>query len=137
MPESDAVAVDEYLKGLTPVPSPYLVNGQLGAAAVRGKVLFDGAAGCSTCHSGPTYYTDLQKHNVGTGFGTRDLSASFDTPTLAEIWRTAPYLYRGQAATMEEVLTVFNATNQHGITSGLTSQQIADLAEYVLSIGTE
>lgn len=137
LPESSAVAVDEYLKGLTPVPSPYLVNGQLSAAAVRGKVLFDGAAGCSTCHSGPTYYTDMQKHNVGTGFGSRDLNALFDTPTLAEIWRTAPYLYRGQAATIVEVLTVFNAADQHGTTSALTPQQIVDLAEYVLSIGTE
>ena len=137
LPESNAVAVDEYLKTLAPVPSPYLVDGQLSAAAVRGKILFDGTAGCSTCHARPTYYTDMQKHNVGTGFGLRDLNANFDTPTLAEIWRTAPYLYRGQAATIEEVLTVFNTTDQHGITSGLTPQQIADLTEYVLSIGTE
>ena len=75
-------------------------------------------------------------YNVGTGF-SRHLNADFDTPTLAEIWRTAPYLYRGQAATIEDVLTSFNAGDQHGSTSGLTPQQIADLAEYVLSIGTE
>ena len=136
LPESYGVAVDEYLKSLTPVPSPYLLNGQLSAAAVRGKALFDGTASCSDCHAGPTYFTDLQMYNVGTGFG-RHLNADFDTPTLAEIWRTAPYLYRGQAATIEDVLTSFNAGDRHGSTSGLTPQQIADLVEYVLSIGTE
>lgn len=135
LPESDAVAVDEYLKALTPVPSPYLVNGQLSAAAVRGKLLYDGAANCVSCHPGP-YFTDLRPYDAGTGFG-RHLNTEFDTPTLAEVWRTAPYLYRGQAATIEEVLTTFNEGDRHGNTSGLTPQQIGDLAEYVLSIGTE
>ena len=133
--ESYGVAVDEYLKSLTPVPSPYLVNGQLSEAAVRGKALFEGAANCASCHSG-SYFTDQKLYDVGTGFG-RHAGTLFDTPTLAEIWRTAPYLYRGQAATIHEVLTTYNTNNQHGNTTGLTSQQIDDLAEYVLSIGTE
>ena len=30
----------------------------------------------------------------------------FDTPTLIELWRTAPYLYDGRAATMEEALLI-------------------------------
>ena len=136
LPESDALAVDEYLKSLTPVPSPLLVNGELSAAAVRGKILFDGVANCASCHVPSSYYTDMQLHNVGTGFGRHEGTA-FDTTTLAEIWRTAPYLYRGQAATMEEVITTFNSADQHGMTSGLSPAQIADLAEYVLSIGTE
>lgn len=133
--ESDAVAVDEYLKALTPVASPYLVNGQLSAAAARGKLLFEGAANCAACHSG-TYFTDQKLYDVGTGFG-RHAGTTFDTPTLAEIWRTAPYLYRGQEKTIRDVLTTYNPNNRHGNTTDLTSQEIADLAEYVLSIGTE
>ena len=39
-PEEDAVAIDEYLKLLTPVPSPHLVGGKLSASAQRGKALF-------------------------------------------------------------------------------------------------
>ena len=31
-----------------------------------------------------------------------------DVPTLAEVWRTAPYLQDGRAATMREVLTTYN-----------------------------
>ena len=57
----------------------------------------------------------------------------FDTPTLVEVWRTAPYLFDGRAATMLEVLTKFNPKDTHGATSKLSKQQIADLAEYVLS----
>jgi YVTN family beta-propeller protein len=134
-PESEAVEIDEYLKSLRAVPSPYLVNGQPSAAAQNGKLLFEGSAGCATCHSTP-FITDLNPYDVGTGTGI-EAGTAFDTPTLVEVWRTAPYLYQGQAATMEEVLTTFNPGDQHGTTSGLTPQEIADLAEYVLSIGTE
>lgn len=132
LPESDAVAVDEYLKSLQPVPSFYLVNGQLSAAAQRGKILFEGSAGCIACHPAPLF-TDLNQYDVGTGTG-REAGAAFDTPTLVEVWRTAPYLYQGQAATMESVLTIYNPHDQHGFTSGLNSEQISDLTEYVLSI---
>ena len=59
---------------------------------------------------------------------------TFDTPTLVEIWRTAPYLHDGSAATLREVLTVKNSNDQHGKTSQLTQQQIDDLAEYLLSL---
>jgi len=135
LPESDAVAVDEYLKALTPVQSPYLVDGQLSGPAARGKVLFNGSASCSSCHAPATYYTDMQPYDVGTGFDDRHATTRFDTPTLIEVWRTAPYLYRGQAATMKEVLTTFNYDDKHGTTSHLSQDQIDDLAEYVLSIG--
>jgi len=49
------------------------------------------------------------------------------------VWRTAPYLFDGRAVTMLEVLTKFNPKDTHGATSKLSKQQIADLAEYVLS----
>ena len=133
-PESDAVAIDEYLKSLRPVPSPYLIDGQLSEAASRGKTVFEDSAGCASCHVPSTYFTDMKLHDVGTGFG-RHLGTEFDTPTLSEVWRTSPYLYRGQAATMEDVLTTFNPDDKHGTTSHLSLQQIKDLAEFVLSIG--
>ena len=130
-PEEDAVCIDEYLKSLKPVPSPYLVNGQLTPAAKRGQKLFV-SQGCAKCHSGP-YHTDLKKYDVGTGTG-REKGLKFDTPGLREVWRTGPWLYDGRAATMEEVLKKFNLKDQHGATSKLTDTQIKDLAEYVLSL---
>ena len=128
--EQEAAAVDEYLKSLKPIPSPYLVDGQLSARAARGKSIFD-QAGCATCHSGPLY-TDMKMYDVGTGSGL-DKDREFDTPTLIEVWRTAPYLHDGRAATMKEVLTIYNPQDKHGVTSDLTDSEIDDLTEFILS----
>lgn len=136
LPESDAIAVDEYLKNLQPVSSPFLVNGKLSQAAIRGKQLFDDSAGCAACHTPSTYFTNMKLYDVGTGTG-RHQNSAFDTPTLAEVWRTAPYLYLGQAATIKDVLTVYNKNDKHGNTSHLSDQEINDLTEYVLSIGSK
>jgi YVTN family beta-propeller protein len=130
-PEEDAAAIDAYLMNLKPVPSPYRENGKLSAAAERGKKLFD-SAGCSGCHPAPLY-TNLQSYDLGLGEGL-DKGRSFDTPTLVECWRTAPFLYDGRAPTIESVLTEHNKDDQHGKTSDLTEKQIADLAEYVKSL---
>ena len=129
-PEEDAVSIDHYLKSLKPVPSPYLVNGKLSAAAKRGKKIFE-KADCGECHSGPLY-TDLGQYDLGMTEGM-DKGRAVDTPMLTEVWRTAPYLHDGRAADMKEMLTKYNVNDQHGSTSALSSRQIDDLAEFVLS----
>lgn len=129
-PEQEAAAIDEYLKSLKPVPSPNLVEGRLSESAERGQKIFD-KAGCSLCHTGPLY-TDLKTHDIGTGKDL-DKDRSFDTPTLVEVWRTAPYLYDGRAATIKDVLTTYNPGDKHGVTSNLTEAEIKDLAEFVMS----
>ncbi len=135
-PEQDAAAIDEYLKSLKPVLSPYLKKNSSGKiefseAAKRGEKIFSSAR-CSDCHSGQ-YYTDQKKYNIGAGTGS-EKDTSFDTPSLVEIWRTAPYLYDGRAATIKDVLKKFNKDNRHGVTSDLSDDQINDLAEFVLSL---
>lgn len=136
-PEADAVAIDEYLKSLQPLQSPYLVkNPQTGKpglskSAKRGKEIFK-QADCASCHT-PPLYTNLKKYDVGTGH-MREKNVKFDTPTLIEIWRTAPYLYDGRAATVEEVFKEYNSHDMHGRTTDLTDQQIKDLAQFVLSL---
>jgi YVTN family beta-propeller protein len=129
-PEEDASAIDSYLDSLEPVPSPYLSDGRLSESAARGKKVFMDAQ-CAICH-GPELFTNLQKYDVGTGIG-REKNLKFDTPTLIEVWRTAPYLYDGRAATMKEVFTNFNPEDKHGATSNLSEEEINDLVEYVLS----
>ena len=47
---------------------------------------------------------------------------------------TAPYLNDGRAATMKDVLTTFNENDKHGKTSDFSEEQLAQLAEYVLSL---
>ncbi|NUM52257.1 MAG: c-type cytochrome [Candidatus Hydrogenedentes bacterium] len=129
--ESYAVKLDEYLKSLTPVPSPLLVNGALSDDAERGKQVFD-TAKCSRCHPAPLF-TDLKSHRVGTGMGIEQ-DKKFDTPTLVEVWRTAPYLHDGRAATIRDVITIANESGDHGDTSELSQEQIDDLAAYVMSL---
>lgn len=132
-PDDVAAALDEYLKSLKPVPSPYLENGKLSQAALRGRELFNSReVGCASCHPTPLF-TDQEHYDVGTNGRFDKGNEPFDTPTLIEVWRTAPYLHDGSAATMRDVLTVKNPKDKHGKTSHLTPRQIEDLAKYVLS----
>jgi hypothetical protein len=132
LPEDIAAAMDQYLNSLKPVPSPYLARGRLSLAAERGAALF-APAGCVRCHT-PGLYTDRRWHDVGTG--TRfDSSPEFRTPTLIEVWRTAPYFHNGSAATIRDVLTTGNLRGtQHGNVSKLSKLELDDLCAYVLSL---
>ena len=131
VPEEMAAAVDAYLSALQPVPSPRLADGELSPAAQRGREIFE-QANCAECHSG-AHYTDGRLHDVGSGpdeLGLRE----FVTPLLNEVWRTAPYLYDGRAQNMKDMLTEFNPDDRHGATTDLTSSELEDLAEYILSL---
>lgn len=123
--EEDAVCVDAYLKSLRPVPSPYLVNGELSDLAKEGRKIFE-KLNCTKCHSGP-YYTDLKMHRIGEDI---EFEKGWDTPTLREVWRTAPYLFDGRAATMEEVFEI----HKHGIDKKVSKKEIKALTEYVNSL---
>ena len=123
--EEDAVCVDAYLKSLRPVPSPYLVDGELSDLAKEGRKIFE-KLNCTECHSGP-YYTDLKMHRIGEDI---EFEKGWDTPTLREVWRTAPYLFDGRAATMEEVFEI----HKHGIDKKVSKKEIKALTEYVHSL---
>lgn len=129
-PEADAQAIDAYLKSLEPLPSPLLLDGKPNEAAKRGEKVF-AKAGCAACHAGPLY-TDLKSYDVGTGKGM-EKGKAFDTPTLIEVWRTAPYLHDGRAATIRDVLKQHNADDKHGATTKLTERELEDLIEFVLT----
>jgi mono/diheme cytochrome c family protein len=133
-PESEAAAMDAYLRSLRPMPSPRLKKGALSPSARRGKALFESArTGCSTCHP-PGLFTDLRAYDVGTRASCDKPSEQFDTPTLVELWRTAPYLHDGSAATVRDVLTTRNAGDRHGRTAKLSRRQVEDLCAYLLSL---
>lgn len=123
--EEDAVCVDAYLKALKPVPSPYLVDGKLSPLAQRGQKVFDELK-CGECHSG-VYFTDMKMHRIGEDI---EFEKGWDTPTLREAWRTAPYLFDGRAATMQEVFSV----HKHGIEKKVSKKDIEALTEYVNSL---
>lgn len=124
--EEHADCVDAYLKSLRPVPSPYLINGELTEKAKKGRKVFE-KQGCGECHSGP-YFTDLKMHRIGEEV---EFENGWDTPTLREVWRTAPYLFNGRATTMEEVFSVY----KHGLENKkISKKDIEALTEYVNSL---
>ncbi len=130
-PEEEAAAIDAYLKSLRPVPSPRLVDGRLSPAAQRGRWLFESPRiGCARCHPAPLY-TDLKAHNVGSR-GPMERTDRFDTPSLVEAWRTAPYLHDGRYLTVKELLV----EGRHGLRGGqhLSEKELDDLVEFVLSL---
>lgn len=140
----DAMAI--YCNSFDFVLSPHApAPGKLSPAAARGKELFfSKEVGCASCHSGP-YYTDsrLQKpfnlHDVGTGNDdpTEKMGSKYDTPTLLGVYRTAPYLHHGRAATLMDVLTVANKQDRHGKTSQLNKGQLEALVEFIKSLPYE
>ena len=110
------------------------------AQRAEGRRVFE-AAGCPSCHQG-VRFTDSAldlRHDVGTagpGSGGRRGGPldGFDTPTLRGLWRSAPYLHDGSAATLREVLTTRNAGDRHGLTSGLSEAELDALELYLLTL---
>ncbi|MDH6534485.1 YVTN family beta-propeller repeat-containing protein [Parabacteroides sp. 52] len=123
--EESLECVNVYLKGLEAVPSPYLVNGQLSEKAKEGRKVFERLK-CGDCHSGP-YYTNGKLYRIGEDI---EFDAGWDTPTLREVWRTAPYLFDGRAATMQDVFEI----HKHGIDKKVSKKDIEALTEYVNSL---
>ena len=118
-------------------------DGQLTAAQERGKAIFERTQAksgrtipesnrCYSCHSGPKY-TDNKSFDVGTGRAT-DRSALVDTPQLPDIAYSAPYLHDGRARSLEEIWTIFNPKDQHGVTNDLTKDELNDLIEYLRTL---
>ncbi len=123
-----------YIRSLTPEKSPYVMpNGDLTPLATKGKAIFnDPKVGCASCHSG-AMFTDLKKYNVGTKMSL-DTVDEFITPTLLELWRTAPYLHSGEAITLQEMLTTYNKQQKHGSTAQLSPEDLNALVVYLLSL---
>jgi YVTN family beta-propeller protein len=120
-----------------------LANGELSPAQERGKAIFERtkykngkpipeANHCATCHSGPKY-TNQHQLDVGTGKPT-DRSPVVDVPQLSNVAYSAPYLHDGSARSLEEIWTVFNPKDTHGVSNDLTKDELNDLIEYLKTL---
>ena len=118
-------------------------NGELTSAQERGKAIFERtksksgrpileASQCTYCHSGPKY-TNKQQLDVGTGKLT-DRSPVLDVPQLPNVAYSGPYLHDGSARSLEEIWTVFNPKDTHGVTNDLTKDELNDLIEYLKTL---
>ncbi len=133
-----------YVYSLPYRPNRYrLASGELSPAQERGKSIFDrtktkngtpiqAANQCGYCHSGPKY-TNQKQVDVGTGKPT-DRSPIIDVPQLSNVAYSAPYLHDGSARSMEEIWTVFNPKDTHGVTNDLTKDELNDLIEYLKTL---
>ena len=128
-------AVSAYLRAEPYIQSPWHRNpdGTLDEKANRGRQVFKKAK-CSRCHPAPLY-TNLKMYDVGT-LSQRDFERreTFDTPSLIELYRTAPYLHDGRASTIEETVTKFNEDDLHGNTSKLNPEEIQDLVAFLMTL---
>ena len=75
----------------------------------------------------------MRKRDLGTGVG-QDVDIEWDTPTLVEVWRTAPYLHDGRTVTMEELVRVHNPVREWLSKGEMSEEDVQALAEYVDSL---
>lgn len=109
-------------------PNPYRrEDGRLTAQAERGRALFEGKAGCISCHDGEL--------RGGTGrkawIGTTPPGLPLDVPHLVGVHDSPPYLHDGRAATLEAIFTRHNPDGRHGNAHRLTPRELADLLRYL------
>jgi hypothetical protein len=72
-------------------------------------------------------------HNVGTR-RQNEYTDRYDTPTLIETWRTAPYLHDGRYTTIRQLLVEGRHGLDHLPSDALDTQEIDDLVDFVLSL---
>ena len=121
-----------------PAPPEGTVNA---AAAARGSQLFNGSAGCSTCHVPPTYTDagnnpDMPLLHLPSDTGSdpryagRSPTGHYRTTPLRALWQHPPYFHDGSAPTLLDVVNRYNAVKK----LGLTPPQKADLVEFLKSL---
>jgi mono/diheme cytochrome c family protein len=125
------------------IPAPAAPAGSFDvAAASRGKAVFNGAGKCVTCHSGPEF-TDANSrlHSPATvvsepeaggvpSYASRSATRQYRAAPLRGVWQHAPYFHNGSAATLKDVVTMYNKRKL----LGLNDAQVNDLAEYLKSL---
>jgi len=112
------------------------------AAAQRGKLVFEGAGKCATCHSGPEFTdANLRLHspsdvvsepepNGAPSWASRSATKQYRTAPLRGLWQHAPYFHNGSAPTLEAVVQTYNSKKS----LGLGNTEIADLVQYLKSL---
>jgi mono/diheme cytochrome c family protein len=109
------------------------------AAAARGKLVFEGAGQCATCHAGASFTDANQRlHPVSDSmaepetpsYASRSATKQYRTSPLKGLWQHAPYFHDGSAATLDDVVQTYNSRRA----LGLNPEQMADLAQHLRSL---
>jgi len=112
------------------------------AAAARGQAVFTGPGTCSTCHAGPLL-TDANSRlhppsevvsepepNGAPSAAARSATKMYRTTPLRALQLHPPYFHNGIAPTLEAAVELYDS--RKGL--GLTTQQKADLVQYLRSL---
>lgn len=109
------------------------------AAAARGKLVFNNAGRCASCHSGALFtdanatlhpVADSMAEPESPSYAARSATKQYRTTPLKGAWQHAPYFHDGSAATLQDVAQTYNQRQS----LGLTPQEVADLAQYLQSL---
>ena len=109
------------------------------AMAARGKLVFEGAGKCASCHSGASFTdanarlhppADSMAEPETPSYASRSATKQYRTSPLKGAWQHAPYFHDGSAATLEDVAATYNARQS----LGLSAAEVADLAQYLRSL---
>ena len=141
-PEQSA-ALDRYIVTIPRPPNRYRTGDDLTLSERRGKQIFErnydnsgypipNEKQCHYCHSYP-YFTSREIFEVGTA-SWLDTDDKFDVPHLNNIYATPPYLHDGRASSLDEIWTLYNPKDKHGLTNDLTKDQLNDLIEYLKTL---
>ncbi len=133
-------ALQAYQLSLAAPPPP---SGSFDAAAAdRGKLVFNNAGKCATCHSGPEFTdANMRLHppseavsepepGGAPSYASRSATKQYRTAPLKGVWQHAPYFHNGTAATLDAVVQTYNTKQS----LGLTAAQMSDLAQYLKSL---
>lgn len=132
-----------FVESMPPARTRHVKDTEWTASRERGRRIFfaettpEGASipverRCSTCHR-PPLYTNRMKTSVGTR-GPMDATDVFDTPHLLGIAASAPYLHDGRAKSLEELWTIYQTNDLHGVSSYMSKQQLNDLVEFLKTL---
>ena len=131
-------ALQEYQLSIEAPPSPGFDE----VAADRGEDVFEGPGECATCHMGdlltdsnarlhaPADVVSEPEPSGAPSYASRSASKMYRTTPLRALLLHPPYFHNGIAATLEDVVELYNA--EKGL--DLTPQQQADLVEYLKSL---
>lgn len=137
----DRKLVARFIESIPKRPNRYLAaDGKLNKVQQLGKRLFERAYDnqgryiplgnrCISCHPQP-YGTDHQLHDVGAR-NYHDLDGTFDTPHLVNTYERAPFMHDGRCYSLEEIWTLYNPDDTHGVTNDMNKEQLNALIEYI------
>jgi hypothetical protein len=127
-------------------PAPLTSNFDA-AAAERGRMVFNGAGQCATCHTGalftdindgrlhaPTEVASEPEPNGAASYALRSATKMYRTTPLRGLFHPpqlqGPYFHNGIAPTLEDVVERYNTKRN----LNLTAQQKADLVQFLKTL---